>query len=216
MYEESTDMASRKRKSQTHKKRVNPVFRIYTEGEETEINYIKNYIKDFLECKEYFKKNIVLQQPNDYSPYGLLTAAKKEKETGDIAWLVFDCDAHPKKPQTFTEAADADINIAYSSICFETWILLHFAYSAKPFSCCDEIKKELTHHFPNGYEKSLNNLFNLSVGDDMSRLSTARKNATILNSQTTLANAGKKIWEYNPYTDFYKLLDDIEKFIKEH
>jgi len=61
-------MSKRERKSQNKKKDVKPIFRIYTEGEKTEINYIIGYIRDYLNQKGYLKGNIKLTQPPDFSP----------------------------------------------------------------------------------------------------------------------------------------------------
>jgi hypothetical protein len=198
------------KKRKTGSRDVKPVFRIYTEGKETEINYIKNYLKS----KDVFDPRIEPPvQPKNHDPYGLLTTAKEDMVPGDEVWIVFDCDGHDKKPETFQEARDAKINIAYSSICFETWILLHFEYTTSAYSCCDELTaKRLESHIPD-YDKAANKLFAVVTKDG--GLSKARKRAEKLCKAMVENNPGKKIYELNPYTDMHKLLDAIDKFIKE-
>lgn len=194
-------------------KRVKPIFRIYTEGKKTEINYIKSYITEYLKQKGYSGHDVSITQPQDYSPYGLLKAARQDSDSapGDIVWLIFDCDKHSCISRTFDESRHTNIKIAYSSICFETWILLHFCYSTKAYTCCDEIKKDLNKYFEQGYDKAVKNIFILAAGSDLIRLSDARKNARKMCDWAR--GTGEKIWQLNPYTNVHELLDAIDGYI---
>jgi len=53
--------------------------RIFTEGERTEINYVRGYINSYLKSKGYTAHDIIIEQPNDSSPLGLLNAARQAK-----------------------------------------------------------------------------------------------------------------------------------------
>jgi hypothetical protein len=72
----------------------------------------------------------------------------------DILWIVYDKDGYTKHHEAFIKARDNGVKIAFSSISFEVWILLHFEYTTRPFSCSDDlisyIKKK--HHY--SYQKS--------------------------------------------------------------
>lgn len=211
------EVKMRKRKSSKQPQKLNPVLRIYTEGEKTEINYVKSYIKDYLKQAGHIGHAVIVVQPDDYSPYGLLQAAINDKDrlANDQIWLVFDCDGHDNKAKTFAEAKNKNINIAYSSICFETWILLHFKYTTKPFNCCDEIKKALDEYFDKGYDKAGSTIFIQAAGEDLQRLQKARANAKKLCMASIKSDPNKNIWERNPYTNVHELLNAIDTFLKQ-
>lgn len=65
------------------------------------------------------------------------------------AWAIFDLDGHPAQPQAFRLAAESVngnvVNIAFSSIAFEHWILLHFEKNNTAFlkSDCKQESKYL-------------------------------------------------------------------------
>lgn len=84
------EVKMRKRKSSKQPQKLNPVLRIYTEGEKTEINYVKSYIKDYLKQAGHIGHAVIVVQPDDYSPYGLLQAAINDKDrlANDQIWLV--------------------------------------------------------------------------------------------------------------------------------
>ena len=205
------------RKRNTGKRSIRPVMRIFTEGERTEINYVRGYISSYLKSKGYTAHDIIIEQPNDSSPLGLLNAARQTRLPMDEMWIVFDCDQHQHKPETFKGAAEEGIGVAYSSISFETWILLHFTYSTRSYRSCDELIKVLDRHYPNGYDKAMNNLFEETAGADHSRLLTAIANAKRLNREMLNVNVGKATYELNPYTNVHELLAAIDAFImKKH
>ena len=93
------------RKRKVGKRSIKPVMRIFTEGAKTEINYVRGYIHSYLRSRGYIAQDIVVEQPNDTSPYGLLEAAQRERLAGDLAWIVFDCDQHSGKAETFRDAS---------------------------------------------------------------------------------------------------------------
>lgn len=187
--------------------------RIFTEGERTEINYVRGYINSYLKSKGYTADDIIIEQPTDCSPFGLLNTALQAKLPMDKIWIVFDCDQHSYKRETFAGAAAAGIGIAYSSISFETWILMHFTYSTHAYSSCNELMKVLDKYYSNGYNKAMNNLFEETTGADHSKLSTAIANAKRLAREMRKVNAGRPIYELNPYTNVHELLEAIDAFI---
>ena len=72
----------------------------------------------------------------------------------DELWAVFDRDGCTKHPEAFNKAEANEIRIAFSSISFEYWILLHFKYTTRPFSKADEIIRHLKKNGYIDYDKS--------------------------------------------------------------
>jgi len=65
----------------------------------------------------------------------------------DELWAAYDKDEHPKQQEAFLlscdiEECDKIVNLAFSSISFETWILLHFVYDETQYkkSACRSSK----------------------------------------------------------------------------
>ena len=202
------------RKRNTGKRRVMPVMRIFTEGARTEVNYVRGYIHSYLRSRGYTFHDIIVEQPNDRSPLGLLRSARQERLPIDTAWIVFDCDQHPHKAEAFQGAAENGIGVAYSSICFETWILLHFTYSTRAYPDAGELMKALDKYYPNGYAKAMANLFEETTGPEHLRLKTAVANARRLDREMQKVNPGKQVHELNPYTNVHELLAAIDDFIR--
>lgn len=72
-----------------------------------------------------------------------------EDNTYDEVWAIFDRDGHPKHKEAFELAEEnvggKKVNIAFNSIAFEYWILLHFESNQTTFvkSMCREAKEPL-------------------------------------------------------------------------
>lgn len=138
------------------------------------------------------------------------------------AWAVYDYDKFPDHENARILAdSDPRLNIAFSSVSFEEWLLLHFERNEKAFlkSCCKKAKKDIGcgDHFTHdkndchgeicvaGYlrENNLIPYFTKSKRDLFSsytkpRLNLARVNASWVRS----IDSGKRVFERNPYTDF--------------
>ena len=121
------------KKRNTGRRSIRPVMHILTEGSKTEINYVRGYINSYLNTIGYTSHDIIIEQPTDFSPAGLLKEAQKECLDMDTVWIVFDCDQHPHKAETFRDAKTSNVHIAYSSVSFETWLLLLFIYSTRVY-----------------------------------------------------------------------------------
>ncbi|WP_310554413.1 RloB family protein [Flavobacterium sp.] len=77
-----------------------------------------------------------------------------EDETFDEVWAVFDKDGHPKHKEAFelaeTEINGKRVNIAFTSIAFEYWLLLHFEENSTAFEksmCRKNLSKGKKEHF---------------------------------------------------------------------
>ncbi len=214
-------------------KQLKPRILILVEGIETEVKYFNAFKKSDKFKRNLDAVNIDIYKPKDHSPKGIATEAKhkikfanNEKYPYQEFWLVLDRDKHSKIAETFNEVLTHNnnkkikIHIAFSNICFEYWILLHFDQTSRPFNRCDENKNHepnviayiKKNHEPN-YNKSTYNFLQLIE----TKLETAIKNAIWLEkrNETELIKSPKH--EINPYTDVHYLIDKIKKgFPREH
>ena len=205
------------RKKDTQK--INARFLIYSEGE-TE-NY---YFKSLIEENGYNKNNLVEIKPVDKTPNTPFELVEKaindfEKEgigENDIYWIVFDRDGHPKIPDAFNKVQrKKNFKIAFNSICFEIWIHLHFHYSARVFSSCDEIEHHIKKCHWNDYKKADKELYNKIKKNN--RTDDARRRGKRMVLAAKSGNPGAQHdHQYNPYTKIHELLDDLEKFDKKN
>lgn len=143
------------------KRRVSPrtIF-IACEGTNTEPNYFKG-INEAIEDDEEFVIT-VYPDKNEKNPkqhaIGLVLEAQSRIEDFDEVWAVFDKDGYTKHQEAFAKAAEEfdikegnnivkkKVNIAFSSIAFEHWVLLHFERNQTGFiksECKGEDKKSL-------------------------------------------------------------------------
>jgi RloB-like protein len=151
---------------------------------------------------------------------------KCRREDGiDEAWIVIDKDGHSNLKNIFEKAEKAGIKIAFSSIAFEHWLLLHFEQNTTAFmkSDCKDGKGrylkcgQLTHeqdcngercvashirmkkYIPD-YDKKATNLYHQTC----QYLPNAFKNAEKLRD---LSDNQVVIYDKNPYTN----VDDLVK-----
>lgn len=132
---------------------------------------------------------------------------KRKEYKNDSLWVVYDKDGYTKHPQTFDIARSNGINIVFSSISFEYWILLHFEYTARPFNKSEEIIHYLKHNFEFEYEKGMRKLFE-QIQDKMDKACEFAKR--IRNEQKICTRETANIYELNPYTDMDILIEEIK------
>jgi len=170
-------------------------------------------------------------------PIRYVREAQEGLEDGvyESTWAVFDKDYHPKHKEAFALAEQEidgnKVNIAFSSISFEQWILLHFEKNLTAFEkseCKEEKKKPIncgTGNHQNdcygkkcvsGYLRMRTYLANYSKSvnalsfDNLHPLySTALENAAWLKYQILKANPTTPIYELNPYTN----MDSLVKYL---
>ncbi|MCX6327210.1 MAG: RloB family protein [Bacteroidia bacterium] len=190
---------------------------ILCEGE-SEIKYLKGYQSEEKNRRKLSGVQIELYQPENFSPYGLLTEAKKkakeankEKYSFNQVWIVFDRNGHANIPKTFCEATDASVKIAFSLISFEYWILLHFEKSRKYYPNCDslvhyiESKKYIIDYCKTNYYSKIKE-----------HQQTAIENARWLHKQNESdLNRGAKKYELSAYTNFDELFITLQKILQQ-
>ncbi|OFW00184.1 MAG: hypothetical protein A3G20_04435 [Acidobacteria bacterium RIFCSPLOWO2_12_FULL_59_11] len=141
---------------------------IVCEGEKTEPGYFDGLKR----AHRLSSANIKIVSGEGSDPVSIVKHARRELEQDgyDRAFCVFDRDGHVN----YQEALDLVANsapgrkgrlAAITSVpCFEIWVLLHFVYSAAPFSAsggrsaCDNVVRAIRGHMP-GYQKALANLY---------------------------------------------------------
>ena len=149
--------------------------------------------------------------------------SKRQGNNNDIIWVVFDREAEAKYPHTLhqqaREKADANgIQIAFSNVCFEYWILLHFEFTTSCFGSYDELKRNsklteyLRHIGINNYDKASPLLFE-KIKD---KIEDAKQNAERLKRQViAAAEPGKEAPHFlNPYVDVQDMLLDMKNFLE--
>ena len=190
---------------------------VLCEGE-SEIIYLKGYKSEDANRRRLSRLEIEIYRPTNYSPLGLVNEAKKKiKEAKKdrmpykCVWIVFDRDAHANIPQAIhdAQACDPAIEIAFSKICFEYWLLLHFKKTRRLYNNCYQAIKEVEKTYLPNYSKTLN--FYPLIRD---RIPTALENAEWLHLQNKSdLESGRNIVDLQAYTSFDKLikyLNDIK------
>ena len=190
---------------------VNSVLHIFCEGA-TEEAYFEAY-KRKIHCVA-----VVIEHSHHGDPKGLVAEAIKAKEgspANDIFWVVYDAEelSQRNKLQSHAEAFQAanrnGINIAFSAICFEVWLLLHFIQNPSMFLQPSTAVKELQKYIKNYKKGDLNILTTLQ-----DKLPTARVNAASLAQRQQCNHPDVPMYEYNPYTTVHLLLDAIDGMAK--
>lgn len=203
-------------------KHVKPTLRIFCEGEKTEPLYINAFIES-LGPSLFGKAKIERTSKN--TPVQLVEQAIKNKENGDtndIYWVVYDRESVNKYPHELhlkakQKAESNDINIAFSNVCFEFWLLLHFELTTAPYRNCDDLlsrsdlKKHLRDIGIKKYDKAGAVIFD-KIKDNVLIAENNAKN--LRKSVLSCAEEGKKEpYHLNPYVDVDILLDNIRNFV---
>jgi RloB-like protein len=177
---------------------------IISEGKKTEPNYF-NSLK-----QQYRLSSVDIKDTKKNTGKELLVIAidlfkisKAEKNEYDEIWIVLDRDGYTKHPQVFDRLKHyPKIKIAFSSPCFEYWLLLHFEYTSAPFNDCNDAIKKLSQYLPE-YEK----------GRDNSGLLLPTIDDAISNSKKIVKHheetSNQNIWEFNPFTDLHILVEKL-------
>jgi len=173
----------------------------------TEKNYF-NALKEDLGLPKTIAVNVF--QSNKVDCKGVVDeAVKKAKREGfQEIFVVFDHDNQAKREEAFKLAAVKNITVIFSSICFETWYLLHFKNSTKAFASEAELEKELKRCIGmENYEK--NNFKHYSILKD--KLAVAKLNAERTRLSVFQNNHNVEIFDLNPYTNVDELVVYLEK-----
>ena len=179
---------------------------IACEGSNTEPLYFER-LKEIMEDDDIYPYAITVypDKEADDNPktdaLGLINVAIERKNDFDELWVVFDKDGYTKHKEAFKLAKENNIYIAFSSISFETWVLLHFERNHTSFAKSVNIIVEKFHNndaYLSSYAKSGDyNVYPYIEG----KTKEAFFNASWLRNMLSSANLNYTVYEVNPYTD---------------
>lgn len=171
------------------------------------------YFKAFIRSLRLPGKMAEVVDSKDNTGKKLVSNAIKhiKNNKNDEVWVVYDKDSYDKHAETFATARAKNIKIAFSSISFEEWILLHYKYTAHFFSSSGDIIKYMKNHGWIDYKKSSASVFN----ETCDKLEFAKENAKKLQVHQRTSNPeNTPVYELNPYTDVNELIEEIQKLVK--
>lgn len=203
-----------------------PKMHIYCEGEKTEPNYLNGYIAKNFPGNRLLQV-IKIEPTKKNTPKELVNEAIKDKGNkntpeGDIFWVVYDCEGRQKYSDSDHNIANQravsnKIRTAFSNVCFEVWLLLHFQNSVAPYSCYDDLRKNSTlrneckQRGLIDYDKGEQDILNIFSDEEITKAKERAKNmnANTINSSDS---SSTKPHQWNPYTNVYELLNAIDTF----
>jgi hypothetical protein len=212
------------------KKTVKAKIHIFCEGAKTEPNYIRAYIEIKHPTVRSLKSEnqpVRIVNTSKNTPKQLVDEASKFVQSlenaSDQVWVVYDRES----PRKHTDSVHADarnmalangVHIAFSNVCFELWLLLHFKYAVIGCDMCDDVirhkyfKDAMKEIDVDSYAKGQANVASLIISQKGT--DTAKANAIATNAATIASSPEEdedKPYKLRPYTDVYKLLDEIDK-----
>lgn len=206
-------------------KSLKPTLHIFCEGEKTEPYYLKSYINEYHSSTRQLA-TILVEKTDKNTPVSLVEEAIAHKNRNgleiDEYWVVYDREAinkysHELHQQARQRAIANGIEIAFSNVCFEHWLLLHLQDHRRGYSNCTELLKQSTFKALlasvcgiKNYDKGLPILFEkIKHGINDAKI----RAENICDSAMKGAEVGKEAPHYlNPYTDVHKLLDAMKGF----
>lgn len=130
-----------------------------------------------------------------------------KKEGFEKIFVVFDHDNFPKRGDVFKLASSKNVDVIFSSICFELWFLFHYKNSTKAFASEAELEKELKKCIGmESYEK--NSFKHYSILKD--KTATGKSNAEKIRSSVIDNNEGVEVFNLNPFTNVDELVVYLE------
>ena len=188
-------------KRKTDRKKMNPRFYVFCEGEKTEPNYFNALIKD----KGFQNKLIDVEviDIEENTARELVDQASRADilPDKDQVWVVFDKDGYTKHNEVFAKAKSKKVNIAFSSISFEIWVLLHFAYTTRQFHKSVDVIKQLKSRHGFDYAKNDKAVYEaIKANTDKAATNAKRMNKAVIKGSPF----GTQIYNLNPYTNVYK------------
>lgn len=130
----------------------------------------------------------------------------------DEAWVVYDKDGYTKHPETFHLARTKGVNIAFSAVSFEVWILLHFNYTTRAFPKSADVIHYLKHDCSFEYEKNRKNMFH-AIKSAGGSLKEALSGAKKLQVAAKSASPDSPIYQFDSYTDIDRLIETIQDMV---
>lgn len=202
---------------------------IFCEGEKTEPNYIRAYIRQFHPVCARLKdaeKPVSLKGTKKNTPKQLVDEAvdfaKSLDFKKDQVWVMYDRESPNKysddnHAQAWMRAERHGVKVALSNVCFEYWLLLHLTETSLPANSFSDLagkpvfKEAFRKIGFKSYEKGEANVAEALVSEE--RISAAKVRAQRINKQAkSNCEPGDAEYPYrlNPYTNVYEVLEAID------
>ena len=201
------------KKRKTNKQSAKPRILILCEGEKTEPCYFKRLRADRRYNALSSVEVVVFDEPANTARELVQSAikhkkgAEREKDPYAEIWVAVDKDGYTKHPEAFDQAVANNIFMAFSSVCFEYWFLLHFTAARKALAKCDDLIEHLRKHYLAEYAKR---------GDYYETLRQDTKTAINHARQTRITcpdfQRGEKPYNINPFTNVDVLVERLIRF----
>ena len=190
-------------------------FYILTNGRETE----KNYFDLIKSKKSIFDVKVEYQNSN---PVQLVRYASKYLREANQVWCVFDIDNNFNDGtliQAIKLAEETGVQIAYSNIAFEVWLLSHYQKVESSYDNTrlirqmDKLLREDL-RLNRGYDKSDKELLKKHF---LPKLDDAVVNSKVIyqrkvkqHEQEYMGNKNYRIWEWNSSTNVFQLIEALK------
>jgi len=181
---------------------------IVCEDQKSSPNYFRALVKEY----RLSAAQVEVVSADRSSPLSVVTEAKARQDSArqsegtlefDEVWCVIDGDYGKQIPPARTIAANAQINLAVSTQCFEFWLLLHFADKAAGHPSCEGHIRDLK-KFVNDYQKGS---FNFS--EIVKNVGVAAKRAK-MKRDAGKASGNTLPEDDNPCSDVYSLIESLK------
>ena len=190
-------------------------FYILTNGRETE----KNYFDLIKSKKSIFDVKVEYQNSN---PVQLVMYASQYLREANQVWCVFDIDNNFNDGtliQAIKLAEETGVQIAYSNIAFEVWLLSHYQKVESSYDNTrlirqmDKLLREDL-RLNRGYDKSDKELLKKHF---LPKLDDAIVNSKVIyqrkvkqHEQEYMGNKNYRIWEWNSSTNVFQLIEALK------
>ena len=190
-------------------------FYILTNGRETE----KNYFDLIKSKKSIFDVKVEYQNSN---PVQLVRYASQYLREANQVWCVFDIDNNFNEGtliQAIKLAEETGVQIAYSNIAFEVWLLSHYQKVESSYDNTrlirqmDKLLREDL-RLNRGYDKSDKELLKKHF---LPKLDDAIVNSKVIyqrkvkqHEQEYMGNKNYRIWEWNSSTNVFQLIEALK------
>lgn len=184
-----------------------PFIRLVCEGKETEPNYFNGLLRSL-----GFKLPEAAFKAKDNSPLGVAREAKLVHKAAVKlgipkskiwVWAVFDRDGHVGVPEAIDMLKGSPVGFAFSNICFEYWILLHYERTTRSFAHCDEVIDFIRKGHDPAYGKANDHFERLKA-----KLNEAVNHGNWL-INTHWQHDERPRWELNPWTNVHEVVQKI-------
>lgn len=180
--------------------------------EKSEEAYLTGFIKT---CKIPATVNVEVIDTKKNTGKELVREAEKLKEFDeDEVWVVYDKDGYTQHPATFEMARTKGVNIAFSAISFEIWILLHFRYTSMAFNKSEDVIRYMKDEELFEYSKNLSGMYQDILSADGS-LETAIKYAVRLQKYQYESNNSSFPYDFDCFTNLDELITAIRNMEKD-